>query len=92
MHFFLDIELRACPTVREPSGLALSSRNHRLSPSGHQQANLFAEIFHQATSCEQVKKELKKLGVIIEYIEEHQGRRLAAVMIDGVRLIDNYAL
>lgn len=38
----LDIPIRitACPTVREPSGLALSSRNLRLSPEGRGRAAL----------------------------------------------------
>jgi pantoate--beta-alanine ligase len=40
----LPVELHICPTVREDSGLALSSRNMRLSQEGRQQAT---EIFRQ---------------------------------------------
>lgn len=34
----LPLELVACPTVREPDGLAMSSRNHRLDPEGRRAA------------------------------------------------------
>ncbi len=90
--FFLDIEIRACKTARESSQLALSSRNNRLNTKGHEKAAAFARIFHSAHSCEQAITELKKQSITIEYIKEHQGRRFAAVLIDDVRLIDNYAL
>ncbi|MCH9756359.1 MAG: pantoate--beta-alanine ligase [Gammaproteobacteria bacterium] len=90
--FFLDIEVRACPTVREKSTLALSSRNHRLSLEGRKKADAFARIFHNAVSCEEAITELEKIGVTIKYIEEHQNRRFAAVLIDNIRLIDNYPL
>jgi hypothetical protein len=32
---------------------------------------------------------LESHGFIVEYVEEHWGRRVAAVFLDGVRLIDN---
>jgi pantoate--beta-alanine ligase len=34
----INIEVTGCPTVREPSGLAMSSRNLRLSPAGLERA------------------------------------------------------
>ena len=32
---------------------------------------------------------LQAQGLAVDYVEEHWGRRLAAVFLDGVRLIDN---
>jgi pantoate--beta-alanine ligase len=90
--FFLDIKLCACPTFREPSGLAYSSRNNRLSDEGREQADTFARLFHAATSCEEAIMTLQEHGLEVEYIEEYEGRRFAVVYIEGVRLIDNYPL
>lgn len=90
--FFLDIELRACPTIRNESGLALSSRNNHLSQTALKQAEQFAKLFHNATSCEEAITTLRAADIEVEYIEEHQYRRFAAVKIDGIRLIDNYSI
>ncbi len=90
--FFMDIEVRACKTVRESSNFALSSRNNRLSEDGRKKAVKFAEIFHNAASCEEAIAALEQLGIAIDYIKEHEGRRFAAVFIEDVRLIDNYPL
>ena len=90
--FFMDIEIKACPIVREKSGLALSSRNVRLSASERQLANNFARIFHQAIPLAEIQSQLKLLPLTVEYIEEHEKRRLIAVQIGAVRLIDNYSL
>lgn len=87
--FFMDIEIKGCPTIRETSGLACSSRNRRLSPDAREMADQFAKIFHQAIPCAQIRQELESIGVAVEYIEEHMDRRFAAVNIGGVRLIDN---
>lgn len=44
----LPIELVACPILREPDGLALSSRNQYLMPEQRQQANLLYQGLQQA--------------------------------------------
>lgn len=90
--FFVDTEIRLCPTVREQSGLAYSSRNNRLSPEQRQLAEQFAKIFHEGSSCENIHQALEKIAIAVEYIEEYQGRRFAAVKIGDIRLIDNYLL
>ncbi len=90
--FFMDTQVIPCLTVREASGLACSSRNNRLSKEQKTLAEDFAKIFHQPIGCEMIKKELEHLGIIVEYIEEHFGRRFIAVMIGDIRLIDNYSL
>ena len=90
--FFLNVDIVACPTIREPSGLAYSSRNNRLTTEQKNQALEFARIFHQNKSCSLISEELKALGIGVDYIEEYQGRRYAAVLIGNVRLIDNYSL
>jgi len=90
--FFMNIDIISCPTIREPSGLAYSSRNNRLSKEQKILAEEFARIFHQNQACAMIIATLKEKGIGVEYIEEHHNRRFAAVMIGDIRLIDNYAL
>ena len=91
--FFLDTQIIVCPTIREASGLAFSSRNTRLSPQQRVVAEQFAKIFHQSSlNCEMITKELLHLGIKVDYIEDYEHKRFAAVYIDDIRLIDNYAL
>lgn len=90
--FFMDVEIKACPTIRESSGLAYSSRNNRLTADQKILADEFAKIFHQDKPCEMIAKALSAIGITVEYIEEFHGRRFAAVMIGDIRLIDNYLL
>ncbi len=91
--FFLDIEVKSCPTIRVESNLPYSSRNNRLTEEQRLIADQFASIFHQPNrSSEQVIAELMQINVEIEYLEEHQGRRFVAVKIGDIRLIDNYVL
>lgn len=87
--FFLPTQIVACPTVREDSGLALSSRNALLSPEARDlAANLF-RVLNTAPNCAEAREKLNALGFLVEYVEERWRRRLAAVHLDGVRLIDN---
>lgn len=85
--FFMKMEIIGCPTRRETSGLALSSRNNRLTREGRKKADTFAGLFLKAPSLEEAKEALSAFDV--EYLEEAHQRRFVAVNIDGVRLIDN---
>lgn len=91
--FFMDVTIKACPTIREASGLACSSRNNRLSPEQKALAEGFALLFQQRDkSCQQITSELTAKNIAVEYIEEYANRRFAAIKIGEIRLIDNYAL
>lgn len=63
-----QIELVKVPTVREPDGLALSSRNIRLSPKHRQKAPLIykslleaGQMLKQGNSIEEVNKKIREL-------------------------------
>lgn len=89
--FFIDIEIKACPTIRETSQLPYSSRNQRFSSQQRQLAEQVAQIFHQKISMKEMLAQLASLGVPVDYLEEHENRRFIAVNIDDIRVIDNYA-
>ncbi|MCA9748823.1 MAG: pantoate--beta-alanine ligase, partial [Romboutsia sp.] len=90
--FFLDIDIICCPTVRNKAGLALSSRNTRLSPQALEHAKHFPELLMSNMDCKTVIDKLQNLGFIVDYIEDFKGRRFGAVFLEGVRLIDNIQL
>lgn len=88
----LPVDIIACPTVREPSGLALSSRNQYLSTTEqHQAAVLYrglrqAEILfssgvrHSRQLIAAVEQELAKVSsLFVEYIELVEPNTLMSV-------------
>jgi pantoate--beta-alanine ligase len=87
--FFIPTQIMACPTVRAESGLAESSRNARLSPGGREKAAALYRALVESPTAVDARRVLEAEGFGVEYIEEHWGRRLAAVFLEGVRLIDN---
>ncbi|MFT0891822.1 pantoate--beta-alanine ligase [Pseudochelatococcus sp. G4_1912] len=46
----IPVEIRTCPTVREPDGLALSSRNARLTDEQRKTANALAQILYASAN------------------------------------------
>lgn len=90
--FFLGIDVVACPTVRAQSGLALSSRNHRLSPEQKLLAPKLYEIVCLPINADAAKAKLTEIGFMVDYVEDKEGRRFVAASLGEVRLIDNIPL
>jgi pantoate--beta-alanine ligase len=87
--FFLETEIIACPTIRAADGLALSSRNSRLNLQQRKKARVFPSVLQARQSTEKITKQLIAADFKVDYVADYWGRRLAAVWIDAVRLIDN---
>ncbi len=88
----LPVAIVACPTVRDPDGLALSSRNARLSPAARARAATFPHVLRAAVDAPAAAAELRTAGFEVDYVDESNGVRLGAVRVEGVRLIDNVRL
>lgn len=80
------------PTVREEDGLAMSSRNRRLSPEERRFAAGFPRALREEPSAAAARARLECEGFRVDYVEDREGRRLGAVHVGAVRLIDNLAL
>lgn len=86
---FMPVDIIGCPTLRAKDGLALSSRNSRLTQMEREKAPLLARLLHSNLSDTAVMKRLEEEGFRPEYVETRWGRRLAAAWLGDVRLIDN---
>jgi len=85
----LTVHLIMCPTLREPNGLAMSSRNVRLSPQAREEAGIIystlseaQRAFEEGDSISQIKEislaALTRLDFIPEYFD----------IVDGLNLED----
>ena len=91
--FFLDTRIVRCATVRESDGLAMSSRNHLLSSAERARAPALHRVLAESLAARRPAAEtaaaLEREGFDVEYVADRDGRRLAAVRLGQVRLIDN---
>ncbi|HET8652793.1 MAG TPA: pantoate--beta-alanine ligase [Gaiellaceae bacterium] len=88
----VPVEIRVLPTVRDADGLALSSRNARLSPEERARAAALPRAL--ATRDRARARELLD-GLEVDYVEiaDFEPRVLAAaVRVGSTRLIDNVVL
>jgi pantoate--beta-alanine ligase len=90
--FFLQTAVVPCETVRECDGLALSSRNRRLSAGDRTKAPGFHRALVESATPGEAVRALRASGFAVDYVEDLNGRRLGAVRLGGVRLIDNVPL
>jgi pantoate--beta-alanine ligase len=87
--FFLDLKIVPCATVRESDGLAMSSRNVRLSPSERALAPKFVAALRDEANPILARSRLQADGFEVDYVEDIGNRRYGAVKLGNVRLIDN---
>ena len=98
----LDLEIRVGPTARDADGLALSSRNARLSPDERRRAAAIPRALRAAVEADRAGRDPAGAarraldGLEVEYadVADFDGHRtlVVAVRAGGVRLIDNVPL
>jgi len=90
----IELELRVIDTVRDPDGLALSSRNGRLSPAERARAAAIPRAL-ATRDPERAREALLKAGIEPEYVAlaDLDGPTLVlAARVGSTRLIDNLRL
>lgn len=89
---FLNTEIIGCPTIRNEDGLALSSRNARLTAEERKNSSLIYKTITTEKSAKDAQIALEKAGFKVDYLVDVDNRRYVAAFVGEVRLIDNVQL
>ncbi len=82
-----DIEIVPCPIVREPDGLAMSSRNRRLSPEQRKNAvEISLTLFKSATFVAE-----KSVGDVIDYVSDRLNK-VPDLSVEYFQIVDSRTL
>lgn len=87
--FFMNVKIIPVPTVRESDGLAMSSRNVRLTAEERTKAPLIYQTITTSPSAAAAAEKLSSSGFKVDYVTDIGSRRFVAVHLGAVRLIDN---
>jgi pantoate--beta-alanine ligase len=79
------LEVRVCPTVREPDGLALSSRNRLLTPGHRAQAPVLYQTLQKAA---QLVAGGERNAAVVEQAMRRQLATAPDAVVDYVALVD----
>lgn len=87
--FFMPVKIIACETIREPDGLAMSSRNQHLDAGQRTRAATLYTALKNSRTAAEARQKLAAEGFEVDYVEDIKNRRLAAARLGSTRLIDN---
>lgn len=90
----IPVEIMACPILREPDGLAMSSRNTRLTPEQRQKASLIACTLKESTTFVPEKNVNEVIDYVVDALNNEPIFRVEYFDIvnqDTLQSIDNWA-
>jgi pantoate--beta-alanine ligase len=83
----LPVEIIACPIVREADGLAMSSRNMRLTPEQRQKAPLIAQTLRESTTFASGKCVQEVIAYVVNTLN-----RVAPFRVEYFEVVDGHTL
>ncbi|MEN3040664.1 MAG: pantoate--beta-alanine ligase [Bacteroidia bacterium] len=86
---FFPIEIVRCPTVREPDGLAMSSRNTYLSPRGRAQAVALYKVLQYIQTLVQTTH---RTADLLREAHIYMTERFPEVKVEYLAIVDEYSL